>query len=263
MISHPYLDRGSPVHLLDPRTKIVSFLLLSIAPFIFNSPLYVAAIALVVVGLGALARSLESYVRVRYLLMLFLVVTFAAWQFYLTGATVVARLGPLILTREALRCGLAAGIQVVTIVMVGVLFVSTIKVEELLHGLTGLGIPYRLGFVISMTARLVPTLAMAVTTIVQAQVARGLDLDDRNPLRRARQLAPVVIPFLVYAIRYAALLSMALEARGFRPHARRTYYIELRMAARDYVALVGLVAAITMGVVLRLKGYGAVLPQRL
>ena len=22
MISHPYLDRGSPVHLLDPRTKI-------------------------------------------------------------------------------------------------------------------------------------------------------------------------------------------------------------------------------------------------
>lgn len=35
------------------------------------------------------------------------------------------------------------------------------------------------------------------------------------------------------------------------------------MAARDYVALVGLVAAITIGVVLRLKGYGAVLPRRL
>jgi energy-coupling factor transport system permease protein len=76
--------------------------------------------------------------------------------------------------------------------------------------------------VISMTARLVPTLAVAVTTIVQAQVARGLDLDGRNPLRRARQLAPVVIPFLVYAIGYAALLSMALEARGLRPHTRRT-----------------------------------------
>lgn len=102
MIGHPYLDRGSPVHLLDPRTKIVWFLLLSIAPFLFNSPVYVAVTALVVVGLGALARSLKSYVRVRYLPMLFLVVTFAAWQFYLTGATVVARLGPLTLTREAL-----------------------------------------------------------------------------------------------------------------------------------------------------------------
>jgi energy-coupling factor transport system permease protein len=141
MIGHPYLDRGSPVHLLDPRTTIVCFLLLSIAPFLFNSPVYVAVTALVVVGLGALARSLKSYLRVRYLPMLFLVVTFAAWQFYLTGATVVARLGPLTLTREALLYGLAAGIRVVTIVMVGVLFVSTIKVEELLHGLTGLGIP--------------------------------------------------------------------------------------------------------------------------
>lgn len=73
----------------------------------------------------------------------------------------------------------------------------------------------------------------------------------------------MVIPFLMYAIRHAALLSMALEARGFRPNARRTYYVELRMTARDYVALVGLMATITVCVMLRLKGYGAVLPRRI
>lgn len=102
----------------------------------------------------------------RYLLILFVVVTFVAWQFYLTGTTVLARLGPLTLTREALLYGLAAGIRVATVVMVGVLFVSTTKVEEFLHGLVSLGMPYRIGFVISMSARLVPTLTLAISTIV-------------------------------------------------------------------------------------------------
>jgi energy-coupling factor transport system permease protein len=263
MVSNAYLDRGSSLHLLDPRTKIVGFLILSALPFVFNSPIYVAAISLVVICLGALARSLENYLRVRHLLVLFLVVTFVAWQFYLAGTTVLARVGPLTLTREVLLYGLAAGIRVATVVMVGVLFVSTTKVEELLHGLVGLGMPYRVGFVIAMTARLVPTLALAVSTIVQAQVARGLDLDSRNPLRRARRLSPVVIPFLVYAVRHAALLSMALEARGFRPNERRSSYMELQMTARDYLVLVGLVATIMVCVVLRLKGYGAVLPRRI
>jgi energy-coupling factor transport system permease protein len=263
MVTNAYLDRGSSLHRLDPRTKIVGFLILSALPFVFNSPLYVAAILLVVICLGALARSLENYLRIRYLLVLFMVVSFVAWQFYLTGTTVFVRLGPLTLTREVLLYGLAAGIRVATVVMVGVLFVSITKVEELLHGLVGLGMPYRVGFVISMTARLVPTFALAISTIVQAQVARGLDLDSHNPLRRAKQLAPVVIPFLVYAVRHAMRVSMALEARGFRPNARRSSYTELRMTARDYLVLIGLVATIMACVILRLKGYGAVLPRRI
>jgi energy-coupling factor transport system permease protein len=257
------MNRGSVVHRLDPRTKILGFLVLSALPFVFNSPLYVAAVSLGVIALGAVARSLESYFRIRHLLVLFLVVTFTAWQVSLKGPTVVGHLGPLTLTREALLYGLAAGIRVSTVVMVGVLFISTTKVEELLHGLIRLGMPYRIGFVISMTARLIPTLALTVTTIVQAQVARGLDLEGRNPLRRVRRLAPVAIPFLVSTVRHASMLSLALEAKGFRPDMKRTYLIELRMTARDWFALLGLAASTMVCLSLRLSGYGAVLPGRI
>jgi energy-coupling factor transport system permease protein len=263
MFRTAYLDRGSALHLLDPRTKVLGFLVLSMLPFVFNSPLYVAGISLGLLGLGAVARSLENYYRVRYLLVLFVVVTFAAWQFYLQGPTVVGRLGPLTLTREALLYGLAAGIRVSTVVMVGVLFISTTKVEELLLGLVGLRVPYRIGFVLSLTARLIPTLALMVATIMQAQVARGLDLRTRNPLLRARRLAPVVVPFLISTIRHASMLSLALEAKGFRPAVKRTYLIELRMTTRDRFALLGLTASTIMCVLLRLNGYGAVLPGRI
>ena len=257
------MNRGSVVHRLDPRTKILGFLVLSALPFVFNSPLYVAAVSLGVIGLGAVARSLENYFRIRHLLVLFVVVTFRAWQVSLKGPTVVGHLGPLTLTREALLYGLAAGIRVSTVVMVGLLFISTTKVEELLHGLIRLGMPYRIGFVISMTTRLIPTLALTVTTIVQAQVARGLDLEGRNPLRRVQRLAPVAIPFLVSTIRHASMLSLALEAKGFRPDMKRTYLIELRMTARDWFALLGLAASTIGCLSLRLSGYGAVLPGRI
>lgn len=50
IVSNAYLDHSSVIHLLDPRTKIVGFLILSVAPFVFNSPPYVASISLLVMG---------------------------------------------------------------------------------------------------------------------------------------------------------------------------------------------------------------------
>lgn len=215
MIGHPYLDRGSPVHLLDPRTKIVCFLLLSIAPFLFNSPVYVAVTALVVVGLGALARSLKSYLRVRYLPMLFLVVTFAH-----QGRGTAARL-------------------------------------------TGLGIPYRLG-VCDLDDRSAGSHPRRGGDYHRAG-AGGPRARPGRPQSPAARSTACACGDPVSCVCHRVCRAAVHGVGGQRASAAYQAHLLHRaaVAARDYVALVGLVAAITICVVLRLKGYGAVLPRRL
>ena len=263
MLETVYLDRNTFIHQLDPRTKIIGMVLLSILPFVFNDPIYVGMVAFSFLGLGALAQALDNFYRARYLMFIFLVVGFIVWQFYLDDGSVVAHIGSVSLFRESLLYGLAMGLRYTSVLMLGMLLVSVIKIEELMLGLTKLGVPYTIAFIFSLTARLIPAFAYAFSTILQAQIARGLDLETRNPYKRVARLMPVMVPFLIYTIRYATLLSMALEAKGFSPGIKRTYFLELRMTVWDYLVLINLITIILGTVTLRFYGYGAVIPGRI
>lgn len=216
-----YQDRGTVLHGLDPRTKIVGFVLLSGLLLVFNDPRYLAVLVAVLVLLGALGQSLGNYFRVRYLAFFLFLTSWVAWQFYIHGQ-VIARLGPVGLSRQGVLYGLSSGLRVSSALLLGTLFLSVTGIEELLAGLIRLGLPYRVGFVISVTARLVPLLALTLGDIVRAQTARGLDLQTRNPVKRIARLFPVLVPFLTFSARHAARLAMALESKGFRPSGARS-----------------------------------------
>lgn len=258
-----YVNRRTPVHALDPRTKILGMLMLSGLPFTFNDPRYVAVLAAGAVLVAAVGGCRENLVRLRGVYLLLFVVTFLTWQFYLPGTTVLARFGPAVITREGLLYGLAAGIRFVTVLTVSVVFLSCTRNEELTIGLIKLRLPYPAAFVISLTVRLVPTLVTAASTILDAQTARGFQVQTRNPVRRVAQVLPLAIPLVMYALRHASTMSLALEARGFSPTARRTFYANPVMTARDGAVLgtLALLLAVCLG--LRLTGHGAVLPDRI
>jgi energy-coupling factor transport system permease protein len=177
MFRSMYLDRGTVLHRLDPRIKIISLLTLSAILFVFNHPLYVGVLTLGLLGVVAFAQALVNLYRVRYLLLISLLLPLVMWQFFLGGATVVGRLGPLVVTREALLYGVASGLRFFSLLVVGVLFASTIPVEEFLIGMVRLGVPYPVAFIFSLAVRLVPTFGSVLTTIVEAQVGRGLNLE--------------------------------------------------------------------------------------
>ncbi len=252
-------DHRTRLHGLDPRTKIAGFLLVSGLLFVFNDPLYIIPITLALLALAALGDCLRNLVRVKYLLLLLFVSSFLAWQIYLRHGPVAVRLGPVALTRAGLFYGLTAALRIVSAIMVGTVFVATTGIEELMMGLVRLKVPYRLGFVVSLAARLVPTFMLTVTSIIQAQTARGLDLGTRNPVRRARRLIPVLIPFLVSSIRHASRLSAALESKGFRPVGKRSYYLRIAMRRKDFAIILGLVVVTVGCIFVRLAGYGTIL----
>ncbi len=259
-----YLDCGTWAHRLDPRAKIVALLLLFTLCLCFNHPLYMGGVALGILAVAAWTRALPNLWRLRFILFLLFVFGSLMWPFFAQGPTPLWGWGPLAISRESLLYGIAMGLRLASFVVTGLILLSTTRNEELTHGLIGLGIPHPVAFAFSTALRLIPTLAGAGATIIQAQVSRGLDLGSGNIFRRMGKFIPQAVPLFIYAIRYTNLLAIALESRGFSPGAKRTFYYELRMTRADWGVIILLSLLVAAALYLRLGlGLGAVLPGRL
>ena len=175
---------------------------------------------------------------------------------YLDRHTFIHRLDP----RAALY-GLAMGLRLSAMVAAGMVFMATTMVEEFAHGLRRLGLPYAVSFALAGAVRLVPTFLGSSASVVEARKSRGLDLEAGNLLARLRKHLPVLVPVFVTAIRSAELTAMALESKGFGAHHRRSYYLELRMRATDWMCVALAAGAAAVAVYARLHCCGEVLPR--
>jgi energy-coupling factor transport system permease protein len=259
-----YLDKGTWVHRLDPRTKIISVLIVFSICLCFNHPLYMAAMSLGITLVALSAEALPNFRRLRFILILLFVFSAGMWPFFAKGPTPLWSWGSLQVSRESLLYGIAMGLRLATFVGTGLIFLSTTRNEELTNGLIRMGCPYPIAFALSTALRLVPTFAGAGATILQAQVSRGLDLESGNIFSRVGKFIPQAVPLFIYAIRHTNLLAMALESKGFSPESKRTMYYEPRMCAMDYIVLFALTAILAVLLYIRLGlRHGAIIPGRL
>ena len=90
----------------------------------------------------------------------------------------------------------------------------------------------------SLALRFVPTLLEETDKIMQAQRARGADMDSGNFIKRAKALVPILIPLFVSAFRRAYDIATAMECRCYRGGTGRTRMKTLHMGARDIVSFV-------------------------
>ena len=154
--------------------------------------------------------------------------------------TLIPREGEVIflfIKREALLFGIVTAIKIDTMLIAGIIFLSTTRVEETTIGLVKLGVPYVMCFAFSTALRLVPTFAATGTTVVEAQRSRGLELDTGSLWSRMKAYIPLMVPVFLVSIRNANLMAMALESRGFGAARKRTFYIQLKMRLSDWLAL--------------------------
>lgn len=259
-----YLDRNTWIHRLDPRTKILGSLILSSLCLCFNHPLYVATISMGVLLLALSSKSLRNFWRFRFLLLLLFLFSSVLWPFFVKGPTLLWKWRAIQITMESLLYGVAMGLRLSTFVLIGLIFLSTTRNEEMTHGLIRLGVPYAIAFALSSAMRLVPTFVGAGATIVQAQTSRGLDLESGSLFSRLSKYIPQAVPLFIYAIRYTNHLAMALESKGFNPQGKRTFYVELQMKRADYIALLLLLASLGLALSVRIGWQlGTIFPGRI
>ncbi|MFT3860802.1 energy-coupling factor transporter transmembrane component T family protein [Micropruina sp.] len=230
MSSTLYVDRASPLHRLNPVTKLVALLCLIVV--VFAIPQWWAVLGMVVLVIVPAAVVSGCAGRLgrfggQLLLPLLAVLVIVQGLTFPGGRTVLWERGPLALTTEGLIFAATIGSRLVCLVLASMLLVLTTHPGDLMSALTQSGLSPKFSYIVSSTLQLIPSFRDRAAGILLAQQARGLAV-PRNPLRRLRVLMPLLGPLVLGLFTDVEERSTAMEARGFGSTAKRTVLVPVR-----------------------------------
>ena len=129
--------------------------------------------------------------------------------------------------------------QIVRILAITSLFlVIPFTMDPRQYGVTfkGLGFGDKLAFTMDLAFRFVPTLARDFSITLDAQKARGYELEkfDGNIIKKIARMAPILIPVTMNSLLSGEDMVNAMDLRSFSSGAKRTWLHTLKYQPRDY-----------------------------
>ncbi|WP_155287449.1 energy-coupling factor transporter transmembrane component T family protein [Lacticaseibacillus zhaodongensis] len=261
MILGRYIPGDSPIHRLDPRTKLlVTFYYIAIV-FLANnwqSYLFVGVVTLAIIPLAQV--SWRFFIRGLMPILFLIIFTVLLQVFFTTGGHVYWHWGWLTISSLGLTNAVFIFLRLVLIIFMSTLLTLTTPslsladaVESLLKPLRTVHFPVtEVALMLSIALRFVPTLMDQTTKTMNAQRARGVDFGSGGLIKQVKSIVPLFIPLFVSAFSMADDLATAMEARGYNDGNHRTRYRVLRYGRGDVMAA-GVMAVLTAGLVLLRK----------
>ena len=129
-----------------------------------------------------------------------------------------------------------------------------------LYGVTfrGLGLPDKIAYAMDLTMRFVPTFGRDFQLTMDAQRARGYELDKISGglFEQVRKLGPIIVPVTIHAIMGSEDIidAMDLRAFGIGP---RTWLEKLQYYRRDYILIGFGVFLLVATLAIAFFGYGS------
>ncbi|MCU0519725.1 MAG: energy-coupling factor transporter transmembrane protein EcfT [Anaerolineae bacterium] len=122
------------------------------------------------------------------------------------------------------------------------------------YGVTfrSMGVPDRFAFSMDLAFRFVPTLARDFNTTLDAQKARGYEVEklEGGLIAQIRKMAPLVVPVTMNAILSGEEITNAMDLRCFGTRLR-TWVHELHYRRMDYVLMGASVVVLVASLVVR------------
>ncbi len=221
----------SPIHNLDPRMKFIYVIAIFIAAILFGSIIPLLALFFMQIPFVLLARVQKQWIRSlrgAAFLALFIFLVNIAGNFFTHNYTVTA---------ADLEGAVAMTLRFVVLVESFSVFFLTTSPDHLGLALEQSRVPYEFAFAFTTAVRFVPVLAEEAQTIMDAQKARGLELEKGNFMKRIRNYVPVLIPLIVSAIRRSLELAEAMESRAWGATKKRTNLYALKLHKGDWILL--------------------------
>ena len=247
----------SIVHNCDPRLKLVATIGYVVVLYACGNAVGVALSILLLLALYAIAKvpvklilkSLKPIVPIiaftGIINLLFYpgetpLVSFWIFNIYPEGITFAVLMAVRILA-------LIAGTSLLTYTTSPT--VLTDAIENLLRPLSKIHVPvHEFAIIMTIALRFIPTLVDETEKIMNAQKARGAQLDTGKLGQRLKALVPILIPLFISAFRRADELAMAMECRCYRGGAGRTRLKVLKFGRTDVLCAV--FCAVTFGIIL-------------
>lgn len=249
-----FVKRDSPIHRLNPMTKVV--LAFSLVLIAFSSPFYwtpQAIFFLIIVPLSFIARVGKEYWSF-FLKVIFPTITFllVIQALFLPGESrIVFEILGLEVTELSAQLALRNATRIAVMVSSFTILLLTTHPSELMSDLTRRGLPGQFAYVIIASLQIIPQMQAKAQTIISAQRSRGLDTQS-NFFRRAGAIVPLVGPLVFGSLVEVEERAIAIEARGFTSTRAKTSLYEIPDSGLDKAIRWILIGFVVISILLRL-----------
>jgi len=248
-----YRPGNSPVHLLNPVTKLAVAVGLTVIVFLLPILWGPALLAVALLGVAAVAGVLGSVAKLVAVLTgpLLVAVVLIQGLFYPGNETPLVDVGSVTIWTEGVSYGLLVFLRVFVVVCAVLIMVFSTYPKEMMVAFIDKGLSPKLAYVFMASLQFVPEMQRRARAIIEAQQARGLDL-KANLWRRFQALLAMMIPLLAGALISVETRSLALEARGFSRSGLRNHLIEVPDGMSDRVIRWSMAAIVVLVAIWRI-----------
>ena len=258
-----YFPGNSPVHRLDPRTKIILLVGYIVALFTAGNWIsYAAVFCFLAVTILLSEIPLKSILHGMKPLVLILVFTGVLNIFFTTGESLLVQFWIIKIYWEGIVRAIFMMLRIMMLITGTFLLTYTTSPIALTDGLEALMGPlkwikvpvHELAMMMCIALRFIPTLIEETDKIMSAQKARGADFESGNLIHRVKALVPILVPLFIGAFRRADELATAMECRCYQGGEGRTKMKILRYRLVDIRAFV--LGFLMIGIVVTLRYFG-------
>lgn len=258
-----YVPTGSFIHRLDPRIKLLAFVILVVA-IAFNTSYIGNAIGLVLslylfwaskipisYGLSGVKPAIPFIIILAILQLLFQGQLFSDGKVYVDY-------GFILITSESIRLVVVSAVRFIEIIFLSSVLTLSTSTTELTHSIQSLLSPlkkinfpvHEISLITTIAIRFVPTFAIEMEKMMKAQASRGADFGTGGwwrIIQRTKEMFPIIIPLFNIALSRAEDLILAMESRCYTPGGDRSSFSVYKALTKDYlILLVGLLFSLLL-----------------
>jgi energy-coupling factor transport system permease protein len=270
-----YVDGNSPIHRLNPITKVFFSLYIIGATLSIRDIFSLILVLLGIMGLWAIAGIPGLLSRFKFLFVImaatgsiWIVAQAFLWNFGGPGIKLFrfdlpmwpTPIGAVYLS--GLTYGLAMVIRIIAIFSCVPLLTLTTSIPKIVVALQKLRVPYKFNFALSTAVRFSPLIFTTFYDIKDAQVLRAHDVDKMGYVDKIRKaFVPIVTPLFMSLLRRSDDLEIAIESRAFGAPVKRTFVEEFRFTYLDYIFFAGMILFTVLIVVGQIYWKGYIVPS--
>ena len=254
-----YIKKDSPIHKLTGATKLICFLLWTIAAMITYDTrvligLFIAGI--IVFKISKIKFEDVSFILYFYIIFLLLnallIFVFSPYQgveIYGSRTDLFHLIGPYTVTKEQLFYELNVILKYFATIPMALLFILTTDPSEFAASLNKIGVSYKVAYTVSIALRYIPDVQRDYKDISFAQQARGIDLSSKEKLsKRIKNSAAILMPLIFSSLERIDKISLAMELRAFGNNKKRTWYNSRKFGKIDYIFIVILLIIVAISI---------------
>ena len=246
-----YIPGDTFLHRLDPRTKLILSLMICVASFLSNQVIYLLLLLALNLLLGALGHVFPQTVRILKGMMKACVFMFVLQVLFIQQGNPYFEVIGIRITDFGVRTAYMVILRLLNATLPLSLMLMVTRLTDLSNALVvHWHLPYQYAFTITTALHFIPVFFNDMQVISEAQLARGVSFDTRNPFRKFALMAPLSVPLLISSVKKTEQAAIAVELRGFNLRTRTSAYKVTHMKTADGAVLLAGAVLIALSVIM-------------